>query len=98
MLNLSIFSPSLESGFYAFKTSRSLRKSKASLGGGFICGLRDHEARKLSEAREGGGGGNNVVLLLPRLAEGLGASHSGRLRHVQLPWTGDFGFWHFHSS
>ena len=24
--------------------------------------------------------------------------HSGRLRHVQLPWTGDFGFWHFHSS
>ena len=23
---------------------------------------------------------------------------SGRLRHVQLPWTGDFGFWHFHSS
>ena len=24
--------------------------------------------------------------------------HSGRLRHVQLSWTGDFGFWHFHSS
>ena len=23
---------------------------------------------------------------------------SGRLRHVQLSWTGDFGFWHFHSS
>ena len=26
------------------------------------------------------------------------AKHSGRLRHVQLPWTGDLGFWHFHSS
>ena len=25
-------------------------------------------------------------------------SCSGRLRHVQLPWTGEFGFWHFHSS
>ena len=25
-------------------------------------------------------------------------AYSGRLRHVQLPWTGDFGFWHFHSS
>ena len=23
---------------------------------------------------------------------------SGRLRHVQLSWTGDFGFWLFHSS
>ena len=23
---------------------------------------------------------------------------SGRLRHVQLSWTGDFGLWHFHSS
>ena len=23
---------------------------------------------------------------------------SGRLRHVQLSWTGDFGFWHFRSS
>ena len=23
---------------------------------------------------------------------------SGRLRHVQLSWKGDFGFWHFHSS
>ena len=24
--------------------------------------------------------------------------NSGRLRHVHLSWTGDFGFWHFHSS
>ena len=24
--------------------------------------------------------------------------NSGRLRHVQLSWTGDFGFWRFHSS
>ena len=28
----------------------------------------------------------------------LSSLRSGRLRHVQLSWTGDFGFWHFHSS
>ena len=59
---MSLFSPFLKSGFYSFKTSRSLRQSKFSLASVFICGSRDHEARKLSEAREGGS--DNVVLIL----------------------------------
>ena len=31
-------------------------------------------------------------------AETATMATSGRLRHVQLTWTSDFGFWHFHSS
>ena len=54
MLNLSLFSPFYESGFYVFKASRSQGRAKVSLGSVFICESSDREARKLSQAREEG--------------------------------------------
>ena len=45
MLNLSLFSPFYESGFYVFKARRSQGRAKVSLGSVFICGSSDREAK-----------------------------------------------------